>query len=303
MEMPSTFAGTPYYMSPECLQSKGYNSKSDIWSLGCVLFEICSLKHAFDGEQGGWLGLMYQICEGDVYVRLLHLHLHYRILFLFLLFLSSSSLFQPTSVDGMNALFIATVCWRACWRAWMMMMMMMMWWCVCVRVCAWFGCRWHNNCSQATDPNHLLRRVEGTVDAAAGKGDRSKAVCSRHLDQPFCCSAHTRYVCMAFKKPNIYKPPFFCQRESEYVIFFGWRGFSSSSPLPGFYILHGNKRASSTDGTPFFARVKKRIQRRGLIFSAWPRAIPNTKTSTKEKEKRTKLTSLHCRLCSDCHRK
>ena len=52
MEMPSTFAGTPYYMSPECLQSKGYNSKSDIWSLGCVLFEICSLKHAFDGDQG-----------------------------------------------------------------------------------------------------------------------------------------------------------------------------------------------------------------------------------------------------------
>jgi hypothetical protein len=29
-----------------------------------VLFELCSLKHAFDGDQGGWLGLMYQICEG-----------------------------------------------------------------------------------------------------------------------------------------------------------------------------------------------------------------------------------------------
>jgi len=58
-----TFAGTPYFMSPEALQSAGYSSKSDIWSLGCVLFEMCSLKRAFDSE--GLMGLMYQICEGE----------------------------------------------------------------------------------------------------------------------------------------------------------------------------------------------------------------------------------------------
>eukprot|EP01135_Chromosphaera_perkinsii_P002985 Nk52_evm7s232 gene=Nk52_evmTU7s232 len=63
----NTFAGTPYYMSPEILQSKGYNAKSDVWSLGCVLYELCCLKHAFQGEEEdrGLLGIMYRICEGQ----------------------------------------------------------------------------------------------------------------------------------------------------------------------------------------------------------------------------------------------
>ena len=49
-DMATTFTGTPYYMSPEVLKHDGYNSKSDIWSLGCVLFELCTLKHAFQGQ-------------------------------------------------------------------------------------------------------------------------------------------------------------------------------------------------------------------------------------------------------------
>ncbi|PAA73005.1 hypothetical protein BOX15_Mlig022512g1 [Macrostomum lignano] len=47
-EMAETCQGTPYYMSPELVQGKRYNYKSDIWALGCVLFELLTLKRAFD---------------------------------------------------------------------------------------------------------------------------------------------------------------------------------------------------------------------------------------------------------------
>ena len=42
--------GTPYYMSPEIMESKPYDFKSDLWALGCVLYEMTSLKHAFDAQ-------------------------------------------------------------------------------------------------------------------------------------------------------------------------------------------------------------------------------------------------------------
>lgn len=51
--------GTPYYMSPEVCRSEPYSYKSDIWSLGCVLYECCMLKHAFESEN--LLGLVYKI--------------------------------------------------------------------------------------------------------------------------------------------------------------------------------------------------------------------------------------------------
>lgn len=46
--------GTPYYMSPELCQGDKYNYKSDIWSMGCVLFEILALKRAFDATVRGF---------------------------------------------------------------------------------------------------------------------------------------------------------------------------------------------------------------------------------------------------------
>ncbi|RNA05287.1 Serine threonine- kinase Nek11, partial [Brachionus plicatilis] len=64
MDMAQTFTGTPYYMSPEVLKHEGYNSKSDIWSIGCLLYEMCTYEHAFEGQ--GLMGVMYKIVEGKV---------------------------------------------------------------------------------------------------------------------------------------------------------------------------------------------------------------------------------------------
>ena len=39
-----------YYLSPEICEGKTYGVKSDVWALGCVLYETATLKHAFDGR-------------------------------------------------------------------------------------------------------------------------------------------------------------------------------------------------------------------------------------------------------------
>ena len=47
----STCIGTPYYMSPELFNNRPYNYKSDIWALGCILYELATLKHAFEAPR------------------------------------------------------------------------------------------------------------------------------------------------------------------------------------------------------------------------------------------------------------
>ena len=42
-----TQTGTPYYCPPEVWKDKPYNEKCDIWSLGCVIYELTSLKPPF----------------------------------------------------------------------------------------------------------------------------------------------------------------------------------------------------------------------------------------------------------------
>ncbi len=60
--MAHTVVGTPYYLSPELCEEKPYNNKSDIWSLGCVLYELCTLKHPFEAQNQG--ALILKILRG-----------------------------------------------------------------------------------------------------------------------------------------------------------------------------------------------------------------------------------------------
>ncbi|CAD8154014.1 unnamed protein product [Paramecium pentaurelia] len=57
-----TAIGTPYYISPEVCQRIPYDFKSDIWSLGCMLYEMMALKHAFDAKT--MEGLFLKIITG-----------------------------------------------------------------------------------------------------------------------------------------------------------------------------------------------------------------------------------------------
>ena len=45
-----TMVGTPYYLSPEIINSKPYDAKSDIWALGVLLYELMTFKMPFDAN-------------------------------------------------------------------------------------------------------------------------------------------------------------------------------------------------------------------------------------------------------------
>ncbi|NP_001126729.1 serine/threonine-protein kinase Nek4 [Pongo abelii] len=63
-DMASTLIGTPYYMSPELFSNKPYNYKSDVWALGCCVYEMATLKHAFNAKDMN--SLVYRIIEGKL---------------------------------------------------------------------------------------------------------------------------------------------------------------------------------------------------------------------------------------------
>ncbi|RTG87838.1 NIMA-related kinase 1/4/5, partial [Schistosoma bovis] len=62
LDLARTCIGTPYYLSPEICENKPYDHKSDIWALGCVLYEMTTLKHAF--EAGNMKNLVLKIIRG-----------------------------------------------------------------------------------------------------------------------------------------------------------------------------------------------------------------------------------------------
>ncbi|RLN64179.1 hypothetical protein BBJ29_000333 [Phytophthora kernoviae] len=53
LDAAQTVTGTPYYMAPELLEGAEYNGKSDIWSLGCVLYELASYSPPFTDAMHG----------------------------------------------------------------------------------------------------------------------------------------------------------------------------------------------------------------------------------------------------------
>ncbi|EHB13093.1 Serine/threonine-protein kinase Nek3 [Heterocephalus glaber] len=65
MAFACTYVGTPYYVPPEIWENLPYNNKSDIWSLGCILYELCTLKHPF--QANSWKNLILKICQGSIH--------------------------------------------------------------------------------------------------------------------------------------------------------------------------------------------------------------------------------------------
>lgn len=49
-KMATTQTGTPYYSSPEVWDNVAYSFKSDLWSLGCLVYEMAAQKVPFDAE-------------------------------------------------------------------------------------------------------------------------------------------------------------------------------------------------------------------------------------------------------------
>ncbi|MCJ1283036.1 G2-specific serine/threonine protein kinase [Xylographa opegraphella] len=58
----STYVGTPFYMSPEICAAERYTLHSDVWSLGCIMYELCARKPPFDAKTH--LQLVQRIRDG-----------------------------------------------------------------------------------------------------------------------------------------------------------------------------------------------------------------------------------------------
>lgn len=58
-----TQAGTPYYASPEVWHDQPYDFKSDVWSMGCIAYEMAALQLPFQAKD--MAGLFDVVCKGE----------------------------------------------------------------------------------------------------------------------------------------------------------------------------------------------------------------------------------------------
>lgn len=67
-----TQTGTPYYCSPEIWSDKPYDYKCDVWSVGCVVYELCALRPPFGGNS---LDQLYKnIMKGNIKIIFRYLY-------------------------------------------------------------------------------------------------------------------------------------------------------------------------------------------------------------------------------------
>ncbi|CAD8155178.1 unnamed protein product [Paramecium octaurelia] len=59
-----TFLGTPYFMSPEVIRGEPYGKKSDIWALGCALYELVMLKRPFQHDN---IQIIFEMIQNKPY--------------------------------------------------------------------------------------------------------------------------------------------------------------------------------------------------------------------------------------------
>lgn len=58
----STYVGTPFYMSPEICAAEKYTLHSDIWAVGCIIYELCQKQPPFNAKTH--IQLVQKIREG-----------------------------------------------------------------------------------------------------------------------------------------------------------------------------------------------------------------------------------------------
>ena len=97
-----TLIGTPYYLSPELCEEQPYNDKSDVWALGCILYELCTYKHPFNAKSQA--SLIIKILQSKPHP--IHKYYSENLKNLIYLILDKNHLSRPSCIDILNRPFV-----------------------------------------------------------------------------------------------------------------------------------------------------------------------------------------------------